>query len=159
MDISFPTPTPYDRDEGPEGPPGRAYLQVDQSPVRTAFQGTSSKKSPGPNRIGPLAIRCVYDWEPDRIEVLVRSHIRPRAHPLRWKMARGVTIHIPGKKNYSLSKSYRVIPPLELPGRDSGGGGSMLVSAHLEATGRFRPRQYGCRAGRSAADATGVTTP
>ena len=64
MEISFPAPTPYDGDEGIPGPPGAAYQSVSELVVQRAFRGISSKKSPGPDGIGPLAIRCVYDWEP-----------------------------------------------------------------------------------------------
>ena len=52
MNISFPPPTPYDRDGGQEGPPGTAYHLV--------FGGTNKKKSPGPDGIGPLVTACVY---------------------------------------------------------------------------------------------------
>ena len=40
MDISFPPPTPYDRDEGQEGPPGTAFHAVDELLVARAFRGT-----------------------------------------------------------------------------------------------------------------------
>lgn len=33
MDISFLPPTPYEGDEGQEGPPGTAYYIVDERPV------------------------------------------------------------------------------------------------------------------------------
>ena len=60
MDISFPAPAPYDGSEGAPGPPGTAYQTVSDV-VQHAFRGTSCKKSPGPDSIGPLAIRYVYD--------------------------------------------------------------------------------------------------
>ena len=49
MEISFPPPTPYNGDEGDDGPPGVAYMSVDERMVATAFQGTNKKKSPGPD--------------------------------------------------------------------------------------------------------------
>ena len=61
MDISLPAPTPYDGDEGAPGPPCSAYRSVTELVVQRAFRGTSCKKSPGLDGIGPLAIRCVYD--------------------------------------------------------------------------------------------------
>ena len=75
MGISLPPPTPYDGDEGQGGPPGTAFHAVDEHLVAWAFRGTSKKKSPGPDGIGPLAIACVYEWDPDRIVALLRAHI------------------------------------------------------------------------------------
>ena len=80
MDIPFPTPTPYDGSEGIPGPPGTAYQAVGEQVVQRTFRGTSCKKSPGSDGIGPLAIRCVYDWYPGRIVVLIRTHIRLGVH-------------------------------------------------------------------------------
>ena len=97
--ISFPAPNPYEGGEGISGPPGQAYMLIDSRMVAMAFSGTSTKKSPGPDGIFPLAIRCIYDWEPDRIEAIIRAHIRLGIHPKAWKIARGVTIPKPGKAN------------------------------------------------------------
>jgi hypothetical protein len=76
--------------EGQEGPPGTAFQLVDEYLVARAFRGT--KKSPRPDGVGPLAISCVHEWEPDRVVALTRSHIRLGTHPDKWKMVRGVTI-------------------------------------------------------------------
>ena len=122
-----------------------------------SFRGTSSKKSPGPDGIGPLAIRCIYEWEPDRIVALIRAHIRLGIHPRRWKIAHGVTIPKPGKDDYGLAKSYRVISLLNCLGKMVEKVAAMMVSAHCEATGQFHPGQYGCRARRSAVDAVAIT--
>ena len=124
--------------------------------MEKAFQGTSSKKSPGPDGIGPLAIRCLFNWDRYRIVELIRTHIRLGLHPQCWKIARGVTIPKPGKDNYSLAKSYRVISLLNCLGKMVEKVAAMLVSAHCEGTGGFHPGQYGCRIRRSAVDAVGV---
>ena len=89
IDISFPAPVPYEGDEGQRGPPGRAFEHVSLELVSAALKGTSKKKSPGPDGIGPLAISCVYSWEPDRVVALIRAHIRLGTHPDKWKTARG----------------------------------------------------------------------
>ena len=80
MGISFPPPTPYDGDEGQEGPDGTAFHAVDEHLVARAFRGTSKKKSPGPDGIGSLAIACVYEWDPEWIVALLRAHIRLGYH-------------------------------------------------------------------------------
>lgn len=64
MDISFPLPVHYGGDEGQEGPPGTAFQAIDDRIVRRAFDGTSTKKSPGPDGFGPLAIRCLMIGTP-----------------------------------------------------------------------------------------------
>ena len=85
-----------------EGPLEAAFHAVDGQLVARAIPGTSKKKSPGPDGIGPLAIACVYEWDPDRIVAPLRVHIRLGYHPARWKAARGETIPKPGRDNYSL---------------------------------------------------------
>ena len=129
--ISFPPLTPYDGHEGQEGPPGTAFHAVDEYLVARAFWGTS-KKSPGPDGIGPLAIACVYEWDPDRIVALLRAHIRFGYHPAKWKVARGATIPKPGRDDYGLAKSYRCISLLNCLGKMVEKVAAMLVSAHCE---------------------------
>ena len=97
MDISFPAPAPYGGEEGQEGPPGSAFQAINERIIHKAFRGTSTKKSPGPDGVGPLAIKCLYDWDPERVVALVRAHISLGVHPNRWKTARGVAIPKPGK--------------------------------------------------------------
>ena len=80
---------PYDGGENQEAAPGMARLTVDENLVEQAFRGTSSKKSPGPDGIGPLAIRCIYDWEPERVVALAKARIRLVTHPDRWKTGWG----------------------------------------------------------------------
>ena len=77
--------------------------------VAAAFRGTSGKKSPDPGGIGPLAIRCLCEWEQYRIITLIRMHIRLGVHPNQWKTVREVTIPKPGKDDYSVAKAYWAI--------------------------------------------------
>ena len=53
MSTPFHPTTPYEGDEGDEGPAGTAYKAIDEGVVQ---RGTSRKKSPGPEGIGPPAI-------------------------------------------------------------------------------------------------------
>lgn len=80
------------------------------------FRGTPRRKSPGPDGIGPLAVGCVYNWDPRRVVALIRAHIRLGAHPDRWKTARGVATPKPRRGDYSLAKAYRVISLLSCLG-------------------------------------------
>ena len=138
MDTSFLEPVPYEGDEGQIGLPGGAFRAVSPELV-VASRGTSSKKSPGLDGVGPLAIRRVYDWEPDRVVAPIRARIRLGTHPDRWKTARGVTIPKPGKGNYGLAKSYRVISLLNCLGKMVEEVAAMLLSTHCEATDGFTP--------------------
>ena len=88
---------------------------------------------------------------------LIRAHIRLGIHPSCWKVARGVTIPKPGKENYGLDKSYRVISLLNYLGKMVEKVAAMMVSVHYEATGRFHPGQHRCRVRRSAVDTVRVT--
>ena len=124
--------------------------------MERAFRGTSSKKSPGPDGMGPLAIQCLFNWDRCRITELIRIHIRLVLHPQCWKTARGVIIPKPGKDDYGLATSYRVISLLNCPRKMVEKVAAMLVSTHCESTGGFHLGQYGCRMRRSAVDAVGV---
>ena len=92
-----------------------------------------------------------------RPEALIRAHIRLGVHPDKWKVARGVTILKPGKDDYSLAKSYRCISLLNCLGKMVEKVVAELVGAHCDRGQGFHPGQYGCRKGRSAVDAVGVT--
>ena len=118
--------------------------------------GAQTQRKLRSDAAGPLAIKCLHDWEPDRIVALIRTHTRLGVHPDQWKVARGVTIRKPGKDDYSLAKAYRVISLLNCLGKMVEKVAAMLVSAHCEAQGTSHPGQYGCRAQRSAVDAVAV---
>ena len=156
VDISFPQPLNYTGDEGHSDQSGTAYQAVNGRLLQRVFQSTSTKKSPGPDGIGPLAIKCLFEWDPERIVALIRTHIRLGVHPDRWKLAKGVAIPKPGKDDYSLAKAYRVISLLNCLGKTVEKTAAILVSAHCELSGGFHPGQYGCRTRRSAVDAVGV---
>lgn len=81
VDISFPEPVEYEGDEGQRGPPGTAYQTIDERLVQRVCWGMSTKKSPGPDGVGPLAIRCLFDRDPQRVVALIRAHIRLGVHP------------------------------------------------------------------------------
>ena len=122
-----------------------------------AISGTSTKKSPGPDTFSPLAIRCLFEWEPERVTALIRAHIRLGVHPHTWKTARGVIIPKPGKADYRAAKAYRVISLLNCLGKMVEKVASILISNHCEREGAFHPAQYGCRAQRSSTDVVGLT--
>ena len=115
-EISFPPPVPYEGGEGQPGPPGQAFTLADNACVERAFRRTT-KKSPGPDGIGPLALRCLFlEWDTARVEALVRANIRLGVHPARWKLARGVIIPKPGNDDYSVAKACRRISLLNCLG-------------------------------------------
>lgn len=126
---SLATPNPSAHRRSPPLATGEAHQQFSPEQVAAAFRDTGKKNSPGPDGIGPLAIACVYQWEPNRVVALIRAHIHLGVHPDRWKMARGVTVPKPGKVKYSLVKSYSHLSA-ELRGEMVEKVASMLVSAH-----------------------------
>lgn len=141
--ISFPPPVPYDGDEGQEGPPGSAFDAVNMERVPQAFRGTSSK-SQGPDGVGPLAIRCLLNWDPSRIIALIRTHIRLGIHLDRWKLAKEVIIPKTGKNNFGAVGAYRCISLLNWLGKVVEKMAADLISEHCESFGGFHPGQYGC---------------
>ena len=138
------------------GPPGRAFELVEEVRVSRAFRSTNSSKSPGPDNTSPLAIKCLFNWDAQRIIALIRTHVRLGVHPDRWKLAKGVIIPKPCKGDYSTAKAYRCISLLNCLGKMVEKVVAGLISEHCEANNGFHPGQYGCRAKRSAVDAVGV---
>ena len=93
-----------------------AYTFVGTRLLYKIIGATQTGKAPGPGSVPPLAVRCLYDWEPSRVVALVGTHIRLGFHPEHWKTARGITIPKLGKDDYSQAKSYRVISLLDCLG-------------------------------------------
>lgn len=83
--------------------------------------------------------QCLYGWEPDKIVTLALAHIRLGSHSDQWKVIRGATLPKPGKDDYSLAKSYRVISLLNCLGKAVEKIAAMLVSAYCEAQSTFHP--------------------
>ena len=154
--ISFPAPLPYQGTRGVRGPEGVAHTFVSVRLLDKIIGATQTGKAPGPGSVPPLAIRCLYDWEPERVVALVREHIRLGFHPEHWKTARGVTIPKPGKDDYSQAKAYRVISLLNCLGKVVEKTVAYLLSNQCERTGALHPGQYGSRPQRSAVDAVGL---
>ena len=71
--ISFPAPLPYAGTRGTPGPPGEAHRLVGVRLLDRILGSTQTNKAPGPGSIPPLAIRCLFDWEPERVVALVRA--------------------------------------------------------------------------------------
>ena len=94
--------------------------------VEGEYQRTITRKSPGPDAVSPLAMRCLFDWEPARVTALVRAHIRLGFHPEQWKMARGVTIPKPREGRLQPGEGLQGHLPPELP-RKGGREGSCLL--------------------------------
>ena len=66
---------------------------------------------------------------------LIKTHFRLGIHLRQCKTARGVTIPKPGKDDYGLAKSYRVISLLNCLGKMVEKVATIMVSTHYEATG------------------------
>ena len=79
--ISFPAPLPYQGTRGAQGPDGVAHTFVSVRLLDKIIGATQTGKAPSPGSVPPLAIRCLYDWEPERVVALVRAHIRLGFHP------------------------------------------------------------------------------
>jgi hypothetical protein len=155
-EMAFPAPVPYQGGEGTPGSPGKAYTQVDEELVRECLFRTATNKAPGPDRLGNSVIRLVWEWDKSRIAALVRASIRLGTHPRAWKVARGVTIPKPGKDDYTLAKSYRVISLLNCLGKLVEKTVATMIGGHMERENKLHEGQYGCRKKRSAVDAVGV---
>lgn len=76
---------------------------------------------------------------PRRTVALTRVHIRLGVHPDRWKVVRGVAIPKPGKDDYNVAKTYRVVSLLNCLDKMVEKAATVLVSMHCETSGGFHP--------------------
>jgi ribonuclease HI len=154
-EMAFPAPVPYLGSAGERGAPGRAHERVGTRTVGAAIRGAGNT-SPGPDRLGAAVVRLLWEWDEERVTALVRACIRLGLHPRAWKMAMGVTIPKPGKSDYGLAKSYRVISLLNCLGKVVEKVIANMLSEDTDRGNLLHPGQYGGRRGRSAVDAAGV---
>jgi hypothetical protein len=154
-DMAFPAPVPYLGDAGIPGRCGTAYQRVDRLMVGAAVRGAGNT-SPGPDLLSAAVVKLLFEWDETRMVALVRACIRLGLHPRTWKMARGITIPKPGKSDYGLAKSYRVISLLNCLGKVVEKVVANMLSFETDRGNLLHPGQYGGRRGRSAVDAAGV---
>lgn len=131
---------------GWEPPPGTAYqssrASLSKAPVaRRAQDGTASVHWPSGASTSGSRIR----WLPSSRPALALA-------PRPVEDARGVAIPKPGKDDYGLAKSYRIISLLSCLGKIVEKVAAMMVSAHCETDGDPHPGRYDFDPGRTAAE-------
>jgi hypothetical protein len=149
MDHAFPLPPSDPCDDYIFKPAGHFHKSISPEIIAASIWGQASKKSPGPDGIGPAALKLLWGWDPERIRALFTACTRAGLHPRMWKLARGAVIAKPGKDDYSKVKSYRVICLLSCIGKCLERVIADGISAQLEPNGGLHWGQFGGRSRRN----------
>jgi ribonuclease HI len=134
---------------------GNTFESIGEDEVKAAVFSQSTRKAPGPDKIGFQAIRLLWNWDKERVVRLVRSAIRLGYHPKEWKTVTGVVIPKPGKDDYHLAKAYRVIALENCLGKVVEKVVATVIADKCEREELLHDGQFGCRKRRSAIDAVG----
>jgi len=148
----------------PKGPPGqfapaevgRAFERVDGQLVGSLLKAAANALAPGDDRISADIVKVFWQWDEQRIVMLVRTCIWLRVHPAIWKTATGIVIPKPGKPDYSRVRAYRVISLLDVISKLLERTAAYLISDHLERSRGLHEAQFGCRKRRSCVDAVAI---
>jgi hypothetical protein len=143
MDHAFPLPPSDPCDDYIFKPADHFHKSISREIIAASIWGQASNKSPGPDGIGPAAMKLLWGWDSRRITALFRACTRASLHPRMWKLARGAVIAKPGKDDYSKVKSNRVICLLSCIGKCLERIIADGISAQLEANGGLHWGQFG----------------
>ena len=132
------------------------WPELTEKELESAIFSSSSKKAPGPDRIGFLIIQKAYSTIPQLFYQLYSKLIQLGFHPDCWKESISVVIQKPNKKkeSYSESSSYRTISLLNYLGKISEKIIIERLSFFAETTDKIlHINQMGGRKQRSTIDA------
>ena len=153
--ISFPGAEKYQGDEGVPGRHGEAVgmLEEDDTWIDRAIRSQRPRSAPGVDGMGAPIVQLIWKWGRREIHRLMTECIRAGVHCQIWKGAKGVVIPKPGKEDYSLCKSYRVISLLSCLGKVLERVAAGLLEIQAQSTGATHGGQFGSIRRRSAIDA------
>jgi hypothetical protein len=77
MDHAFPLPPSDPCDDYIFQPAGHFHKSISREMIAASIWGQASKKSPGPDGIGPAALKLLWSWGPERITARFRACTRP----------------------------------------------------------------------------------
>jgi hypothetical protein len=92
MDHVFPLQPSDPCDEYIFKPAGHFHKSISREMIAASIWGQASKRSPGPDGIGPAALKLRWTWDPERITALFRACTRAGLPQRMWKLARGAVI-------------------------------------------------------------------
>ena len=153
--ISFPGPEGYHGDDGLPGEQGEAVsvLEADDSWISRATKGQRARSAPGMDGMGAPVLQLLWRWGHQEVHRLMVECLRAGVHCQNWKSARAVVIPKPGRDNYSLCKSYRVISLLRCLGKVLERVVCGLLELQVCRLGALHRGQFGSIRRRSAVDA------
>jgi len=131
------------------------WKKITDEDIREALFNQSVQKAPGPDRLGFMAIRLLWEWDSQRKINIVKTCFRLGIHPPVWKEAKGVVIPKPNKPDYAVAKAYRVITVLNCLGKVVEKVGANSIAEECERKRLLHDGQFGCRKRRSAVDTVG----
>ena len=135
-------------------PPGREETPVvTRGEVILAVRRTRGDSAPGLDGIPAIVYRrCLYTLLPWLVRIyqgsLALGHV-----PLAWRTAKVIALRKPGKKDYTIPRSYRPISLLSVMGKFLEKIICKRLMHFLESNHILSPHQYGFRRGRETEQA------
>ena len=148
----------------PKGPPGqfapaeggRVFERVDGWLVGSLLKAAGNASVPGDDRISADIVKVFWQWDEQRIAMLVRTCIRLGVHPAIWKIAKEIVIPLPRKPDYFRVRAYQIISLLDVISKLLEQTAAHLISDHLKWSRGLHEGQFGFRKQRSSVDAVAI---
>ena len=149
---AFPSP-PTSLHSEPDVMSRVVHQMVTKDVIHKALMTQSTSKAPGPDKINFRILRMIWEWNSNRLIVIVQQSIRLGYQPKRWEKAWGILLEKGGKRDWSLVNSYRVISLLNCLGKVVEKVVAGLLSQYCENFSKLHSGQMGARKQRCAIDA------
>ena len=107
-----------------------------------------TKAAPGVDQLPIVVFKNCFHIVSSFVQRLFTASLQMGSFPSQWKVARVITLRKPGKKSYSLARSYRPISLLNHMGKWLETLVNRRLHNWLEAHHKLSPHQWGFRRGR-----------
>ena len=137
---------------------GRVWPKVKRAEIKHAIFKSSTKKTPGPEKLSFRVLREAYTAVPELFDYLYPVLLANGYHPKCFKEATGVILKKPQNakppyRNYALPKAYRVISLLNCLGKVAEKIVARRLAVMAECKTLLQKYQIGGRRQKSAIDA------
>ena len=109
-----------------------------------------NKAAPGVDQLPIVVFKKCFHIVCSFVQRLFTASLQMGSFPSQWKVARVITLRKPGKKSYSLARSYRPISLLNHMGKWLETLVNRRLHNWLETHHKLSPHQWGFRRGRSS---------
>ena len=128
-----------------------AHLQIAPVTLTELYWACSrmrNKAAPGEDQLPIIIFKNCFPTVSHFMQRLFTASLQLGSFPSQWKIARVITLRKPGKKSYSMARSYRPISLLNHLGKWLETLVNRRLYMWLETHGNLSPHQWGFRRGR-----------